>query len=180
MSSPQQTSDQDQNILQHIQQEIEGLKTKLYIKDTRLEKLGTDLKDTQAEIESTQTNLETTQSELNATQSELKSTQSQLATTQSELKSTQSQLATTRQELKVTREYTNNILIGTVVAFAMSSPPQGWLECNGQVVSRTTYARLYQRIGTQFGKGDGYRTFNWRRFKTKKSGLTNYANHRDW
>lgn len=36
----------------------------------------------------------------------------------------------------------------------------GWLECNGQAVSRATYASLFAAIGTRFGTGDGVNTFN--------------------
>ncbi|QTO00541.1 tail fiber protein [Brucella sp. 458] len=50
--------------------------------------------------------------------------------------------------------------IGEVKAFAGSTPPQGWLLCYGQEVSRTTYAALFAIIGTTFGGGDGGSTFN--------------------
>lgn len=36
----------------------------------------------------------------------------------------------------------------------------GFLLCNGQAVSRTTYANLFAAIGTSFGFGDGSTTFN--------------------
>lgn len=36
----------------------------------------------------------------------------------------------------------------------------GWLECNGQAVSRATYAALFSAVGTRFGAGDGVNTFN--------------------
>lgn len=48
---------------------------------------------------------------------------------------------------------------GAVSAFAMSTPPSGWLECDGSTVSRTTYATLYAAIGDTFGAGDGSTTF---------------------
>lgn len=35
-----------------------------------------------------------------------------------------------------------------------------WLKCEGQAVSRTTYARLFAEIGVTFGIGDGSTTFN--------------------
>ena len=35
----------------------------------------------------------------------------------------------------------------------------GWLLCNGQEVSRTTYARLFAAISTTYGTGDGSTTF---------------------
>lgn len=48
----------------------------------------------------------------------------------------------------------------TMWAGASGSVPTGWLLCNGQAVSRTTYAALYTAIGTGFGVGDGSTTFN--------------------
>lgn len=38
--------------------------------------------------------------------------------------------------------------------------PAGYLFCNGQAVSRTTYAALFAILGTNFGAGDGSTTFN--------------------
>ena len=38
--------------------------------------------------------------------------------------------------------------------------PDGWLQCNGAAVSRTTYAALFAVIGTKYGSGDGSTTFN--------------------
>ena len=49
---------------------------------------------------------------------------------------------------------------GTVVAYGNTTAPAGWLVCNDQAVSRTTYARLFAIIGTSFGVGDGSSTFN--------------------
>jgi microcystin-dependent protein len=49
---------------------------------------------------------------------------------------------------------------GTVVAFAGSAAPSGWLVCNGAAISRTTYAALFAAIGTAHGAGDGATTFN--------------------
>lgn len=54
----------------------------------------------------------------------------------------------------------NNDMVGAVVGFAMNSSPEGWLAANGSAVSRTTYARLFSRIGTTYGVGDGVNTFN--------------------
>lgn len=34
-----------------------------------------------------------------------------------------------------------------------------WLRCDGAVVSRTTYAALFEKIGTTYGAGDGATTF---------------------
>lgn len=49
---------------------------------------------------------------------------------------------------------------GRIVFFGSSTPPTGWLKCNGAAVSRTTYADLFAVIGTTFGTGDGSTTFN--------------------
>jgi microcystin-dependent protein len=38
--------------------------------------------------------------------------------------------------------------------------PPGYFECNGQAVSRTTYADLFTAIGVAYGAGDGSTTFN--------------------
>jgi microcystin-dependent protein len=49
---------------------------------------------------------------------------------------------------------------GTIGAFAMSSAEPGWLFADGGAHSRTTYAALFAKIGTQHGAGDGVTTFN--------------------
>lgn len=49
---------------------------------------------------------------------------------------------------------------GVMVPFAGSNVPDGWLLCDGQAVSRTTYATLFAAISTTWGVGDGSTTFN--------------------
>ena len=49
---------------------------------------------------------------------------------------------------------------GTVNYFANVTAPNGYLICNGQAVNRTTYAELFNAIGTLYGVGDGSTTFN--------------------
>jgi microcystin-dependent protein len=49
---------------------------------------------------------------------------------------------------------------GSMVAFGSNSIPTGWLTCQGQEVSRTTYADLFAVIGTTYGVGDGATTFD--------------------
>jgi microcystin-dependent protein len=41
--------------------------------------------------------------------------------------------------------------IGIVLPYATTTAPEGWLVCNGQEVSKTTYASLWNVIGTTFG-----------------------------
>ena len=49
---------------------------------------------------------------------------------------------------------------GSMVPFAGTNVPKGYLLCNGAAVSRTTYAKLFAAIGTKWGVGDGSTTFN--------------------
>lgn len=49
---------------------------------------------------------------------------------------------------------------GTVLPYAGTTAPSGYLLANGAAVSRTTYASLFAVIGTSFGAGDGTTTFN--------------------
>lgn len=50
--------------------------------------------------------------------------------------------------------------VGTVLTYAGSSAPTGYLLCDGTAISRTTYANLYAVIGTTYGVGDNTTTFN--------------------
>ena len=52
------------------------------------------------------------------------------------------------------------VLPGSVIAWAANSTPDGYLLCNGAVVSRTTYKALFDTIGTIYGAGDGATTFS--------------------
>ena len=54
-----------------------------------------------------------------------------------------------------TTEYT----AGSIVFFAASVAPTGFLVADGSLISRTTYAVLFSAIGTTFGAGDGSTTF---------------------
>ena len=53
-----------------------------------------------------------------------------------------------------------SVLTGTVLPFAGTTIPDGYLACNGAAVSRTTYKKLFDVIGTTYGSGDGSTTFN--------------------
>ena len=47
----------------------------------------------------------------------------------------------------------------TIVPWSSASVPTGFLECNGQTVSRSTYSALFAIVGTTYGAGDGSSTF---------------------
>lgn len=48
---------------------------------------------------------------------------------------------------------------GTIVQWGGATVPSNWLLCDGQVVSRSTYASLFAAIGTAYGAGNGTTTF---------------------
>jgi microcystin-dependent protein len=62
-------------------------------------------------------------------------------------------------KLDTIEEYAGRMAEGTILMYAGSLAPPGWLLCNGAEVSRTTYANLFAVIGTTFGAGDGSTTF---------------------
>lgn len=55
---------------------------------------------------------------------------------------------------------TTPALPGVVVMWGGAGVPVGWLECNGQAVSRAVYATLFAAVSTTHGAGDGSTTFN--------------------
>ena len=55
--------------------------------------------------------------------------------------------------------FSSGLPVGAIVTYAAGSAPAGYLLCNGQAVSRATYADLFTLIGTSFGAGDGSTTF---------------------
>lgn len=57
-------------------------------------------------------------------------------------------------------EKVSGVKIGTIVPYAGSSTPTGFLPCDGRAVSRTDFDKLFEIIGTTFGEGDGTSTFN--------------------
>ena len=44
-----------------------------------------------------------------------------------------------------------DVPVGTVVAFAGANVPQGWLVCDGRLVNKAEYPRLYAAIGDLYG-----------------------------
>jgi microcystin-dependent protein len=49
---------------------------------------------------------------------------------------------------------------GTINQTARATAPTGYLLCDGSAISRSTYASLFDAIGTAYGVGDGSTTFN--------------------
>lgn len=51
--------------------------------------------------------------------------------------------------------------VGTVIYdYPSNSIPNGWIATDGQAVSRTDYAALFNVLGTTYGAGNGSTTFN--------------------
>lgn len=50
--------------------------------------------------------------------------------------------------------------VGVIKQFGSATAPNGYLNCDGSAVSRTTYVDLYTVISTTYGTGDGSTTFN--------------------
>ena len=48
---------------------------------------------------------------------------------------------------------------GVIVAYAGKTKPAGWLKCDGSLIPRSSYSRLFSAIGTTWGAGDGSTTF---------------------
>lgn len=51
-------------------------------------------------------------------------------------------------------------ITGEIRMYGGETVPTGWLLCDGAAVSRSTYANLFNVIGTTYGAGDGTTTFN--------------------
>lgn len=62
--------------------------------------------------------------------------------------------------LQISSSATVTTPAGIISQFAGASAPGCYLLCQGQAVSRTTYAALFQVIGTTYGSGNGTTTFN--------------------
>ena len=54
----------------------------------------------------------------------------------------------------------DRVPVGAILMHSNDSQPSGYLLCDGQAVSRTTYADLFVIISTNYGIGDGSTTFN--------------------
>lgn len=53
----------------------------------------------------------------------------------------------------------NSMPAGVMTQYAGEEPPDGWLMCDGSLVSREDYSALFYAIGTTYGEGDGESTF---------------------
>lgn len=85
------------------------------------------------------TNVETTVNTLTA----------RVASAENKAKATDEYILGTKAELK--SDILKAVPIGTILMWATSTPPEGWLLCNGKEVSRTAYLELFKVLGTSVG-----------------------------
>lgn len=50
--------------------------------------------------------------------------------------------------------------VGDIKMIASNAVPTRWIECDGSAIDRVTYAKLFAKIGTTYGAGDGSTSFN--------------------
>lgn len=59
-----------------------------------------------------------------------------------------------------TKAYVDNwVPVGTIWMYGGAAAPEGWMLCQGQAISRATYAALFAVFGTLYGAGNGSTTF---------------------
>jgi phage-related tail fiber protein len=151
----EQAFEQLQETSKSQQQEIESLKTKLlYLTETEMVKTRAELKLNQKNLDNLTNAHGFTEKMVQNLGNETKQIQEQVTTTLTQ------ELTAATALIQQTQQEAENLFVGAVMAFAMPMAPEGWLECNGQAVSRTEYARLFERIEVTFGVGDGENTFN--------------------
>lgn len=72
-----------------------------------------------------------------------------VASAENKAKITDSTIASTKSDLEAS--ILKAVPIGTILMWATSRPPKGWLLCNGAVCSRTAYSELFEVLGTSVG-----------------------------
>jgi len=66
----------------------------------------------------------------------------------------------TQAQIDAITNVANILPVGTLIGFPTTAAPSGFLECNGNAISRVTYSDLFGLIGTSYGVGNGTTTFN--------------------
>ena len=58
------------------------------------------------------------------------------------------------------QDITNRSEVGAIKPWTKTTPPSGYVLCDGAAISRTDYADLFAVISTTYGAGNGSTTFN--------------------
>jgi hypothetical protein len=53
-----------------------------------------------------------------------------------------------------------DVVVGTIKVFAGTTPPPGWILCDGATISRSVYSKLFEVLGESHGPGNGTTTFH--------------------
>lgn len=48
--------------------------------------------------------------------------------------------------------------VGQIKVYTAENIPEGWLPCDGRMLRRHSYPKLYKVLGVQYGDGDGSNT----------------------
>ena len=106
-------------------------------------------------------NLDNTINNLNNTINDINSDISDLNTLlNSEISNIESNINNLNISLTTNINNVDSKILPGDLCYSLRTEKTGWLLCNGQAVSRTTYADLFAVIGTKFGSGDNSTTFN--------------------
>jgi hypothetical protein len=87
-------------------------------------------------------------------------------------------VTTTQFRLSIQQYLAPNVPVGAIIDYSGTSPPQGFLTCpvSQTNINRTTYAALFDAIGTTWGVGDGSTTFGMPWFAADYVGVQANAN----
>lgn len=136
-------------------------------KDTSIENKNTEQDERLDAIENKNTeqdaSIKSNATAINANASSLSGLNSQVTDLKSDVSSLQTDVTTNQNNITTLVEKVSLLAIvptGTIIPFAGSNIPAGYLLCNGSAVSRTSYANLFEVISTLYGEGDGSTTFN--------------------
>lgn len=55
----------------------------------------------------------------------------------------------------------SGVPVGTILSFAGTTAPEGFLICDGSIISSSVYSELFSVIGNIYGDGDGSYTLEW-------------------
>ena len=132
-----------------------------------------DINKINTEIEKTNESLENkadkTDLDSKADKSELESIEAQIGNPENLETEDKSSLVNAINEVKASASGGGgaSLPVGVIMPTATTTAPAQWLICDGSAISRTTYANLFNAIGTTYGTGDGSTTFNLPNLKGK-------------
>ena len=110
-------------------------------------------------ISSNSSSISTNTSNISTNTSNITNNSNSISSNDSDISSLNSRVTTNENDIDDLQGL-SDLFIGFTFPYNGNSVPTGFLACNGAEVSRTTYSKLYSRIGTIHGAGNGSTTFN--------------------